>query len=153
LTTKLSAAGAGLLASTLPGWIAGTIIPKPQDDSQATMTGIIKKEHGIIDWSLTAVRIEHQVRAMYPWPSAFTSYEKGTLNIHKASVMSGGAEFSGEAGTLLVIDQMPVVGTGSGLLVLEVVQPAGKRSMAASDWLRGAQHLEGAVLGAKGTAS
>jgi methionyl-tRNA formyltransferase len=153
LTTKLSAAGAGLLVSTLPGWIAGTIIPKPQDESQATMTKTIKKEDGLIDWTMTAVRIEHQVRAMYSWPCAFTYCEKGMLKVLKASVVSGGVEFSGAAGTLLVLDQMPVVATGSGLLALEEVQPAGKRPMAASDWLRGTHHLEGSILGATGTAS
>ncbi|MDB5076377.1 MAG: methionyl-tRNA formyltransferase [Chloroflexi bacterium] len=153
LTTKLSAAGAGLLASTLPGWIAGTTLAKPQDDSQATITRLIKKEHGIIDWTLTAVRIEHQVRAMYPWPTAFTHYEGGPLKVLKASVMSGAPEYSGDPGSLLVVEQAPVVGTGSGLLILEVVQPAGRRPMPASDWLRGAPHVEGTVLGTPEIAS
>ena len=73
LSDTLSQAGADLLAETLPRWLAGEIEPQPQDESQATVCPLLRKEDGAIDWTLPAIDIWRRVRAYNPWPGAFTS--------------------------------------------------------------------------------
>jgi methionyl-tRNA formyltransferase len=146
LTDKLAVAGAHLLTNTVKGWIAGTITPEPQDGSQATTTQLLMKEHGLIDWSGPASLIERQVRAMYPWPGAYTVLKAGTLKVLHAKVLVAEPE-SPVPGTVISTAEGPAVATGDGLVLLQTVQPAGKRPMTGSDWLRGAPHLTGSLLG------
>ncbi len=145
LTTMLASEGARLLSATLPRWIAGSIGVEPQDDSQATMTKRLTKEDGRIDWRREARVVERQVRAMSPWPGAYTGTSAGLLKVHRAAVLPAATE--GVPGTLVAHPEGPAVITGDGLLVLIEVQPAGRRAMPGSDWLRGARTLLGTVLG------
>ena len=75
LSERLSHLGADLLGETLPRWLAGEIEPQPQDDSQATVTRLIRKEDGAIDWTLPAADIWRRVRAYNPWPGAHTALD------------------------------------------------------------------------------
>ena len=75
LSDSLSQVGASLLAETLPRWLAGDIVPRPQDESQATTCPLLRKEDGAIDWTLPAIDIWRRVRAYNPWPAAFTSLD------------------------------------------------------------------------------
>jgi len=76
LHDKLADLGAKLLIETIPKWLAREIKPKPQDDSKATYTKILKKEDGKIDWKKSAEEIERQIRAFELWPGSFTIWEK-----------------------------------------------------------------------------
>jgi methionyl-tRNA formyltransferase len=147
LAARLSTAGADLLAETVPRWIVGNINPSPQDEARATMTGLLKKEHGLIDWATPAVFIERLVRAMFPWPAAFTPMTAGPLRVLQARVEHDLALADWAAGTVVLQDDSPAVATGNGLLVLETVQPAGRRPMAGAEWIRGAPHAIGTLLG------
>ena len=144
LTLLLADAGARLLAATVLDWVAGTITPIVQDDAQATMTKPLTKDDGRIDWTSGAATIDRRVRAMSPWPGAFTEAKTGLLKIHAAAAHPGSA--AGVPGTLVALPEGPAVVTGDGLLLLLEVQPAGKRSMPGTDWLRGARSLLGTVL-------
>ncbi len=144
LTAALASAGARLLTTTLPGWIAGKLAAVPQDGSLATMTKPLAKEQGRIDWSLDARALERHVRAMSPWPGAYTEGRAGLLKIHAAAALPGGS--SAVPGTLLDLTAGPAIVTGDGLLLLLEVRPAGRRAMPAKDWLRGARSLLGTVL-------
>ena len=115
-----------------------------QDDAQATMTKPLAKDDGRIDWTSGAVTIDRRVRAMSPWPGAFAEARTGLLKIHAAAALSGSA--ADVPGTLVALPEGPAVVTGDGLLLLREVQPAGKRSMPGTDWLRGATSLLGSVL-------
>ena len=75
LLKELAELGAKLLVETIPKWINGEIKPKPQDETKATYTKIIKKEDGRIDWNKSAEEIERQVRAFNPWPGTYGKYE------------------------------------------------------------------------------
>jgi methionyl-tRNA formyltransferase len=147
LAARLSTSGADLLADTVPRWIAGNINPSPQDEARATKTGLLKKEYGVIDWATPAVFIERQVRAMFPWPAAFTPMTAGPLRVLQSRVGHDPVHADLIAGTVVARDAAPAVVTGEGLLVLEMVQPAGRRPMAGAEWIRGAPHVIGAVLG------
>ncbi|HET9886878.1 MAG TPA: methionyl-tRNA formyltransferase, partial [bacterium] len=123
LTAKLAELGAELLVETLRGLEAGTMKPVPQDETNATHAGRIEKEDGRIDWSRPAQEIERRVRALDPWPNAFTTFRGEPLKLLRTSVASG----SLPAGVLEIREGVPVAGTGQGILLLEEVQAAGKK--------------------------
>jgi methionyl-tRNA formyltransferase len=145
LGARLATLGADLLVAVLPMWLEGAIIAQPQPAAGATFCRPIRKEEGQIDWSLPAIAIERMVRAYTPWPGAFTFWEGQLLKITRASVAEGVAE----PGRVLAYGGSAVaaVGTGGGLLVLEEVQPAGRRPLPIRDFLAGRRSFLGARLG------
>lgn len=144
LEAKLAVLGAALLRDTLPAWLEGRITVKPQDDAAATATRLIRKEDGVIDWSLPALQIARQVKAYTPWPGAVTHWNGEALRIVRAAA----SPVRAAPGRVVVLEHGVYVGTGDGSLRLDVVLPAGKRAMPAADFLRGRRDFEGALLGA-----
>jgi len=145
LSRKLSHLGAQLLIETLPGWLAGDIEPRPQDDAQATYAPMIAKSHGAIDWTRAALEIDRMIRAFTPWPGAYTAYRGKTLKILKAHPLP--SERVGRApGTVVASEGEIAVVTGDGLLILQTVQLAGKKAMGANAFARGQRGWVGSVL-------
>lgn len=136
LGERLAEMGAALLIETLPGYLDGSIQPQPQDESQATYASMLSKEEGLLDFTQPADALEHRIRAFQPWPGAFFTWQNQPLKILKASVKTTSAD---EPGKRLIIDGLPAVATGEGALILEEVQPAGKRPMSGKDFLRGSR--------------
>ena len=159
LKDKLAAAGAKLLVETLPKLEKGEVTPEKQPEISTTeYARMIKKEDGKIDWTKSAVEIERQIRAMSPWPSAFTKVNGKNLKIWGAKViaMFGGDLFSKipgqnptkSAGKVWVADETGLhVKTGDGILVIEELQLEGKKRMKAADFLRGYAIEPGTRLG------
>ena len=145
LTARLFRMGAEMLPGVLDALEAGSLTPTPQDESRVTVTRLIEKEDGNIDWSLPAAEIERMTRAFYPWPGAFTSLAGRNLKI--LSAVPAGEGKSAPAGTVSVRERKIFVATGDGELELLEVQPEGKRPMSARDFLNGTPGLDGAVLG------
>ena len=143
LTAKLAELGAGLLVETLQRLDAGTISAKAQDESLATHAAGIEKEHGRIDWSRPAIEIERKVRALDPWPNAFTTFRGEPLKVMRASVVPGTLP----PGALEIRSAVPVCGTGEGILVLDEVQAAGKKRIDGKEWVRGARPQPNERLG------
>lgn len=138
LTDALSHLGADLLIETLPRWIAGEIKPEPQDDSLSTYAPALKKENGRLDFTRDVNELERQVRALNPWPGAFMDFDGTILKIHRAHV--GQIDnLSHKEGQRLVWQNQPAVGARGGLLVLDEVQPAGKKTMSGKSFLAGAR--------------
>src|SRR5215212_3628241 len=146
LTEQLFTLGSALLLDALASYAAGTLIPSPQDDSQATYTKLLKKEDGAIDWGTAAIQIERMTRAYDPWPGAHTRWRGQPFKIIAARAHP---EWAGGAapGTLLPEHGTAWVATGAGALELLTIQPAGKRPLAATDWWRGLRTIAGARLG------
>ena len=71
---------------TLAGLRAGTIVPEKQDDTQATLAPLLKKEDGAIDWTQPAQAIHNRVRGLQPWPGAQTSFRGQPLHVWKTRV-------------------------------------------------------------------
>jgi methionyl-tRNA formyltransferase len=142
----LARLGADLLLDTLPGWLAGDIEARPQDDAQATYTKPISKNDAVIDWALPAEEIWHRVRAYNPRPGARTFWRGDLLKILRARPHLDwkGAERSGD-----VVETPEGVGvaTAQGVLLLDEVQLAGKRAMDVEDFLRGQREFVGSRLG------
>jgi methionyl-tRNA formyltransferase len=136
LSQRLAGLGAQLLVETLPGYLSGERGPQPQDDSQATYAPMLKKEDGRLDFSQPADRLALRVRAFNPWPGAYTIWQEQPLKVHQASRLD---KPSPGPGRTVVHGGQPAVGTSDGLLVLEEVQPAGKRPMPGTVFLNGAR--------------
>lgn len=136
LSARLAPMGAGLLERTLAK--LSTIKPEKQDDLQATLAPILKKEDGRIDWTLPAREIACRVRGFQPWPGCYTTWRGKRLAIWRARAQAGWAGTGEIRGTR--------VGCGEGLLELIEVQPEGKKRMTAEAFLNGHQVKDGEVL-------
>ena len=74
LAPRLAAIGADLIVETLRRLQAGTVQPRPQDNSQASLAPILKKEDGLVDFSRSAAEIFNRIRGFQPWPGAYTKF-------------------------------------------------------------------------------
>jgi methionyl-tRNA formyltransferase len=135
LSERLAEAGAQLLLRTLPAYLAGELQPMAQEESHATYAPMLTKEEGLLEFSQPALALERRVRAYNPWPGAYLPWLGGVLKVHKAYV----GQYAAQPGQRLVVDGLPAVGAGQGCLVLDEVQPAGKKAMSGKDFLRGAR--------------
>src|SRR5687767_3484581 len=135
VTETLSHLGADLLIETLPHYLSGKIIPQPQPEEGATYAPMLKKEEGKLDFTRDVQALERQVRAFNPWPGAFMDFDGTLLKIHKAHVEQGNPS----PGQRLIFQDQPAVGAQGGLLVLDEVQPAGKKTMSGKSFLAGAR--------------
>jgi methionyl-tRNA formyltransferase len=132
----LARLGADLLLETLPDYLSGRIQPVPQPEEGATYAPMLKKEEGRLDFTRSAQELERRIRAFNPWPGAFMDFEGAMLKVHRTHVEPGEAE----AGQRLVYRDQPAVGAGGGLLILDEVQPAGKKPMSGKSFLAGARN-------------
>src|ERR1039458_390768 len=84
LAPRLASIGANLVVETLRRLQAGSVDPRPQDNSQASLAPILKKEDGLVDFSRSAADIFNRIRGFQPWPGAHTKFRGKTLKIVKA---------------------------------------------------------------------
>jgi len=145
LSERLARLGATLLLATLPRWVAGQIVPQPQEHAQATYTHPVHKEDGQINWQRPAVEIARQVRAYFPWPSAHTTWQGRRLKIWRATARPD--KMHGEPGTVIRLHDDLVAVTGEGILVLHELQMEGRRPLPAADFARGQRSFVGTRLG------
>jgi methionyl-tRNA formyltransferase len=136
LSEKLSHLGADLLIETLPRYLSGELKPQSQDENRATYAPMLKKEHGLLDFTKPVEELVRGVRAFNPWPGAYFEWNGGMLKIHRAHAEAGNAS----EGQRLVYRGQPAVGARDGLLILDEVQPAGKKSMSGKAFLLGARN-------------
>jgi methionyl-tRNA formyltransferase len=137
LGVRLAELGAQLLIEVLPAYLRGKLTPQPQTEFGATYASMLKKEAGKLDFSLPAVVLARQVRALNPWPGAYTIWNDQVLKIHRAH--AEGFPHSLSPYQHVVHHKMPAITTVEGLLILDEVQPAGKKSMPGSIFLQGAR--------------
>lgn len=149
---RLAPIGAQLALAVVDRLCAGETIPgTPQDKALATKAPKLTKEHGQVDWSRTAAQIRDHVRAMHPWPTPYTYWHRPgqpsvRLILHKTRPASGPALAPGEI--LPTALDVLTVGAGGGTIVeILELQPAGKKRMAAADFLRGRKPQPGDRLG------
>jgi methionyl-tRNA formyltransferase len=136
LSVRLSAAGAELLIKTLAE--LSSIQPEKQNDSEATLAPILKKEDGRIDWTRPAREIANRVRGFQPWPGCYTNWRGKRLGIWRARAVPGSGRVGEIRGTR--------VACGEGALELIEVQPEGKKRMTEEAFLNGHQVKDGEVL-------
>ena len=146
LGSRLAAMGAELLVETLEGLLEGRIVPQKQDDSQATLAPLLKKEDGAIDWTGTAQAIHNRVRGLQPWPGAQTSFRGAPLHLWRTRI--AGDVLRAEKVTGQVVSVKPlVVACGEGSLELLEVQLEGRKRISAADFANGQRLTDNDVLG------
>jgi methionyl-tRNA formyltransferase len=152
LETRLGPMGARLALETVERLAAGPVAGRPQDKSQATKAPKLTKEIGLLDWSRPAVTVRNQVRAMSPWPTAYTYLHSAghpslRLIVHAATV-GGPAPTDLDCGDVFACaDEVGAVCGQQTTAVLHELQPAGKRRMTAVDFLRGRRLQKGDRFG------
>jgi methionyl-tRNA formyltransferase len=145
LSARLSEIGAPLVAQTLRGLAAGTVVATPQDSSQATLARPLKKEDGRVDWRLPARAIYNRIRGLQPWPGAFTVFRG-----QKCAIWGRPAESiaSTEPGTLELrgAELFAACGEGTALRV-EFAQLEGRKRVTAREFANGARLEPGERFG------
>lgn len=145
LHDKLGEAGGRLIVSTLEKLEKHALHPVPQTDEGTCYAKKITKDLGNIDWSADADSIERLIRALNPWPSAYTSIEGKTVKIWKAQVLT--EEWEGAYGQIVMADKSRLyVKTGKGTLFVEELQLEGKKRMDTASFLRGFQLRQGSLF-------
>jgi methionyl-tRNA formyltransferase len=137
LFPKLSQLGGELLVETLRGLENGSIVPIPQDNSQATLAPLLTKEDGRIDWKRSSVEIWNGMRGFTPWPGAFTAFRGKMLSVYAAQPAASGTEPLAP-GQIHAQGEHLYIGCGENT-VLEVfeVQVEGKKRMSAREFVNG----------------
>lgn len=123
----------------------------PQDSSQATYAGKLTREKGLIDWKKSSLEIDRSIRAMNPWPAAYTTLPEPGGNQRKLKVFATilNRKNSGKPGEVLRADKHGIlVGAGGGSVLLREIQVEGKKRMSARDFLLGRPIPPGTILGA-----
>jgi methionyl-tRNA formyltransferase len=145
LHDDLAALGARLMLEVLARFATGEAVPAvPQPAEGITYAAKLEKHEGRLDWRRPAKELERQVRAFTPWPGAWFEIGEETIKVLRVEVRDG----AGEPGDVLAgpEDAALTIACGKGALALLTLQRAGRRPMAAADFLRGFSLAEGTRL-------
>ena len=143
LFKKLSELGAKTLIGTIKGMREGKIKPVPQT-GEASYAPPLKKEDGKIDWNRSAEELFNFARGMYPWPSAFCYFNDERIKIVRSRKSKFRSQKEAVPGRVVkAFDGEIIVETGDGFLVIEELQPEGKKVMSAKAFLAGRKLKEG----------
>jgi methionyl-tRNA formyltransferase len=159
LEARLAPIGARLAIQAAEEVLAGTAKGVQQDATQVTKAPKLKKEDGLIDWSRPPEQVCRQVRAMQPWPTAYTWFHQSgrpplRLTVQRAAVADA------PEGALVAMpgrvlppggpERPLLVAVVSGAVEVMELQPAGKKRMIAADFLRGHRLQPGDWFGPEG---
>jgi methionyl-tRNA formyltransferase len=147
LHDKLAELGGRLLANHLEAIIEGKLKPQPQDEALATYAPQVKKKAGLIDWNKSSLEIDRQIRAMTPWPGAYTSWQGKNMKVIAARPFGGANLPGGVPGQIVQVQGSIIIQTGTGGLELLEVQLAGKRVAQIDNFLHGRPDFIGSQVG------
>jgi methionyl-tRNA formyltransferase len=154
LENRLAPLGAKLALQVIAKLADSTSQGIPQDAGKATKAPKVKKEHGLIDWTLPSDQISRHIRAMQPWPTAYTFWHRlngSPLRLQVFQAQRLPVSTRQRPGTVAHVTP-DVLGVASGdgtVLSLLCIQVAGKKEMHVADFLRG-HHVElGQIFGAE----
>ncbi len=141
---RLAEIGAEAVVETVRQIAAGTAEAEPQDDALASPAPKIFREDAEIDWSRPARKVHDHVRALSPYPGAWTAWEGETVKVLRTRFEE--ARLDGPPGRVTVDEGRMLVACGADAVEVLEVQREGKRRMDAVAFLNGAE-VDGAVLG------
>jgi methionyl-tRNA formyltransferase len=149
LSLRLSELGAPLMAETLRGLAAGSITPRPQDNSRATHAPMLKKEYGRIDWNRPAHEIYNRMRGFAPWPGAYTTFRGQTCHVWGDPIENSGINKT--PGSLAIpnkpeIRLFVVCGSGSAIRLTRV-KLEGRKEVSPVEFFNGARFKPGERFG------
>ena len=146
LVRKIHDVGPGFLGETILAYAAGTIKPMPQASEGVSVTHLLDREDGRIDWKKSAEAIERQFRAYHPWPGIWTAWERNgkpvrlkllRINVETGSLPPGKVESR--------YDQL-LVGTGEKLIRIVELQAEGSSPTDSPRFIRGHADITGAAF-------
>jgi methionyl-tRNA formyltransferase len=139
LSARLAHLGAAVLLETLDALEAGALEARPQEEDEATHAPRLSKEDGRIDWTEPAPVVEAGIRAMTPWPGAFTTLHGAPLRVLAVAVADG--DVVAPPGTVVDLAGCDLlVACGEGALAVQEVQRPGRRPVSGRDLWNG-EHL------------
>ncbi len=153
LEKRLCQRGGPLVAETVDRFVKGQITPIPQDKAQATQAPRLKKTDGALDWNRAATQLKNQWRALQPWPGCYTYWLRPgnplRLIVGSVKIVEPSPSEEVTPGTVLSAEPSGIVVAcgGRSALLLEQLQPAGKRMLTAAELLRGYPISPGDTMG------
>ena len=144
LEEKLFIEGANILPDAIENWISGKIIPREQNDSEATYTKIFKTEDGHIDWSKTPEEILRLIRALSPNPGVFIFWGAKRLLILKASLEISVHKY--KFGEVIKDDDGFKIASKNGFLIPKLIKLEGKKETTPEEFLRGHKSILFSIL-------
>lgn len=149
LHDKLAALGGLAITEALALLGQGKLVPEKQQEDLSCYAPLIGKEMGELDFSQSAAALDRRIRAMTPWPSAYTSYQGKQLKIWRAEPVFSVNTVGVKPGEILSVDKDSVTAAaGEGALRIYELQLEGRKRMTAHDFLLGVRMQPGEVLGA-----
>lgn len=151
LAERLSQLGAEAVRTGVPKVVAGAYAPRAQDDGEATLAPMLKKEDGAIDFARSARAVHDHVRGMSPWPGAFTRLGGRVIKVHAAGLAGVAPPLAAVPGEVVLADKNRVVVACGGdrreAVDLLRVQLEGKKPVTAGEWVGGRGVKQGDRLG------
>jgi methionyl-tRNA formyltransferase len=148
LQAALAELGAELLIPTLDGLASGRLVPRPQDETRATLAPKITKDMARLDWRSSAGELHNRIRAFQPWPVARTSFRSEPVLVHRSRPPVEGASASPlQPGSLAeVTDDGIAIACGDGVLQIVELQLAGGKRMTGRAFAAGSRIAPGRLL-------
>jgi len=149
LSARLAELGADLVLETLDALEKGTLSPRPQPEEGATVSPMLRRSFGKVDWSMPARRLVNRLRAFTPWPGLHTRFRGGRLKIHGLEEVRPAPPGNEEPGTVLRADAEGIVvrcGGGTAVRITEL-QRDGRRRMPVDAFLVGERVSAGERFG------
>jgi methionyl-tRNA formyltransferase len=148
LSRRLSELTAELMLKTLRSLETGAVTPQPQNEAEATLAPLLKKEDGRADWSMAAVELYNRWRGFQPWPGLYTTFRGSQLTIRRCHPADASPDAGLAPGSLIAsaTERLACV-CGRGVLGLDEVQLEGRRSVSGAEFIRGARIAAGASFG------
>jgi methionyl-tRNA formyltransferase len=146
LAARLAEAGAPLIAETLRGIATGELKGRAQNNASATLAPILKREDGLIDWSLSAKQVYNRMRGFTPWPDSYSRFRSQTCHVRGVPVAN--EQSDAVTGTILTNSgKLRVVCGQSSLLELNAVKLEGRKQVSAAEFANGARLQVGERFG------
>lgn len=142
LNDRMADLGATALLETIPQYIDGTLKPVLQNENEATLTKLLSREDGKIDWTKTSQQIYNQFRGLTPWPGIWTTFEGKRLKL----LTLRPSEKNLLPGVIGSENNLIYIGTSHGSIEVHELQLEGKNPLSAKDFLSGYQHFVGAQV-------
>jgi len=149
LQEKVHLFGPPLLVTTLKSYAEGKIVTVPQDDALATMTHLLDKEDGRVEWNHSMEVIERKARAYEGWPGSWSMWKRTEgVQIRLKWIQMRFADFNADVppGTVVINNNQLFVDAADGTIEILEVQPEGKPKMNAQAFIQGYRDIHGAVL-------
>jgi methionyl-tRNA formyltransferase len=121
----------------LDKYFSGNIKMVRQNDEEVSKTRLIKKADGLLDLNKSANILERAVRAYNPWPGAYFFWRTHQIKVIKAKVLESSEARPNQH---VIFANKPAIGTANGYLVMDSLQPAGKKPMSGEEFLRGVKN-------------